>query len=70
MPKFSEIKPQELVRLLEKNGFVRLRQKGSHLTMVNEISDKQVVVYMHSRPLKTGTVHAILKRAGLDRELL
>ena len=70
MPKFSQIKPTQMVRLLEKHGFVQARQKGSHLTMVNEQTDKQVVVYMHPGSLKKGTIHTILKRAGLDRELL
>lgn len=65
MPKFSEMKSQDLVRLLESHGFVQLRQKGSHLVMVNESNNRQVVVYMHSRPLKKGTVHTILKRAGI-----
>ncbi|OGY92498.1 MAG: hypothetical protein A3H70_04615 [Candidatus Komeilibacteria bacterium RIFCSPLOWO2_02_FULL_48_11] len=70
MPKFSQIKPTEMVRLLEKNGFVRARQKGSHLTLVNEVKNKQVVVYMHPKSLKKGTIHTILKQAGLDRDLL
>ena len=37
MPKFSQLKPQEMVRLLEKNGFIKLRQKDSHLTLVNSL---------------------------------
>lgn len=68
MPKFSEMKSQELVRLLESHGFVKLRQKDSHLVMINEASNRQVVVYMHSQPLKKGTVHTILKRAGLNND--
>ena len=70
MPKFSQIKPIEMLRLLEKHGFIQLRQKGSHLIMVNKETDKQVVVYMHPGSLKKGTIHTILKRAGLDRELI
>ena len=70
MPKFSEMRSQDLVRLLESHGFIKSRQKGSHLVMFNGISNRQVVVYMHSRPLKKGTVHTILKRAGLDVDLL
>lgn len=70
MPKFSEMKSQDLVRLLESHGFTKSRQKGSHLVMINEANNRQVVVYMHSRPLKKGTVHTILKRAGVDINLL
>ncbi len=66
MPKFSEIKPTEMVRILEKYGFVKIRQKGSHLTLANESTNKQVVVYMHPKSLRKGTIHAIFKQAGLD----
>ena len=70
MPKFAHMSANEMVRLLEQHGFVRGRQKGSHLTMFNGATNRQVVVYMHPGSLKKGTIHTILKRAGLDKEML
>lgn len=70
MPKFSQIRPLAIIRILSKHGFVKARQKGSHLIMVNEATNKQVVVVMHSRPLKKGTINAIFKQAGIDKSKL
>ena len=57
--------PQEMVRLLKKNGFVEIRQKGSHLMMINYEIGKQTTVPMHRKDLSKGTERAILKQAGL-----
>lgn len=57
--------PKEMVKLLEKNGFVKISQNGSHLKMRNEKTGKQVEVPMHSKELKKGLEHGILKQAGL-----
>ena len=57
--------PKEMVRLLKKNGFVEIRQKGSHLMMINYEIGKQTTVPMHRKDLSKGTERAILKQAGL-----
>ena len=57
--------PKEMVRLLKKNGFVEIRQKGSHLMMINYEIGKQTTVPMHRKDLSIGTERAILKQAGL-----
>jgi predicted RNA binding protein YcfA (HicA-like mRNA interferase family) len=41
------LSPEKVVRALKKCGFVELRQKGSHLILLNEQSGKRVVVPMH-----------------------
>ena len=57
--------PKEMVRLLKKIGFVEIRQKGSHLMMINYEIGKQTTVPMHRKDLSKGTERAILKQAGL-----
>ena len=49
------MKPKEMIRLLKKNGFIKISQNGSHVKMKNFKTGKQTTV-----PL-----HAILKQAGL-----
>ena len=59
------ITPKEIVKILKKNGFVEVSQKGSHLKLRNEQTGKTVIVPMHSKELPLGTEQAILKQAGL-----
>ena len=59
--KFSEI-----VRLLEKNGFRLIREKGSIRYYGKPDHDKLIRVDYHgSKEIPTGTCKAILKAAGI-----
>lgn len=51
-----------MIRFLKKAGWTALREGGRHTVMAK--GDDQVAVPRHSR-LKTGTVAAILKQAGI-----
>ena len=57
--------PREMVKLLEKNGFEKVSQNGSHLKLRNETTGKTIIVPMHGKDLKRGLEQAILKDAGL-----
>jgi len=57
----------ELVSLLEKNGFLVVRQKGSHTSLRKDLY--RTVVPLHDE-LAKGTLLAILKQCGLSREEL
>jgi predicted RNA binding protein YcfA (HicA-like mRNA interferase family) len=70
MPKLPVLTPKELVKILKRAGFVEYRQKGSHLMMVSEKLNKQVTVPIHNKPLKKGTLAAILRSAELSVEHL
>jgi predicted RNA binding protein YcfA (HicA-like mRNA interferase family) len=55
-----------LIAALGKIGFEFLRQRGSHVTLVNRETGKTVAVPVHgSRDLPPGTLSTILKEAGL-----
>ncbi|MDO8481466.1 MAG: type II toxin-antitoxin system HicA family toxin [bacterium] len=49
-------------KLLTTNGFVFIRQKGSHRVFLK--GNITVVVPFRRRPLKKGTLFSILKDAG------
>jgi predicted RNA binding protein YcfA (HicA-like mRNA interferase family) len=56
----------ELVRLLERNGFKIVKQKGSIRYYAKEGWDRLIRVDYHgSKEVPTGTCHAILKAAGI-----
>jgi predicted RNA binding protein YcfA (HicA-like mRNA interferase family) len=58
----------ELIRLLEANGFRLVRQKGSIRYYGKQGWPRLVRVDYHgSRQVPTGTLHAILKAAGIDK---
>lgn len=61
------ITPKELIQLLESNGFVFQRSKGSH-QLYKHPDGRRAVVPFHSKDLKTGTLLAILKQAGLSKD--
>ncbi|MFC0517988.1 type II toxin-antitoxin system HicA family toxin [Mucilaginibacter angelicae] len=58
--------PKELIAILLAHGFELVRTKGSHQMFVNHTNGKRTVVPMHSKELKKGLLHAILKQAGID----
>lgn len=57
--------PREMIVYLKKNGFKEVGQNGSHIKMKNDETGCQTEVPYHSKSLKKGLEHAILKQAGL-----
>jgi len=58
----------ELIRLLEANGFTLVRQNGSVRYYGKEGWPRLIRVDYHgARQVPTGTCHAILKAAGIPR---
>ena len=62
---------RELVRALQRAGFVLLRQKGSHVSMEKRSADGywRKVVPLH-REIRPGTLSDILNQSGLTKEEL
>jgi predicted RNA binding protein YcfA (HicA-like mRNA interferase family) len=58
------MKPKELIKVLGKEGFVFVRQSGSH-AIFRKQGFKIIVVPIHSKDIPTGTLNAILRDAGL-----
>jgi predicted RNA binding protein YcfA (HicA-like mRNA interferase family) len=58
---------KEVVKALRRTGYVVDHQRGSHIFLHNLEQNISLVVPLH-KELKKGTLHAILKRAGLTIE--
>ena len=56
---------KQMIKLLKQNGFIEIRQAGSHKIMNNPVTNKSVVVPFHAKDLPKGTERNILKQAGL-----
>jgi predicted RNA binding protein YcfA (HicA-like mRNA interferase family) len=60
--------PKELIKILERKGFILKRIQGSHYYYVNPDTKKIASVPMHTKELPKGTFYAILKQAGIDKK--
>lgn len=56
---------KQMIKLLKENGFVEVRQNGSHKFFENHETDHMTTVPYHCKDLPKGTEQAILKQAGL-----
>ena len=66
MPKLPALKPAEVVGALERAGFVRVRQRGSHLRLKR--GNLAVTVPMHPGDLPANVLRSILRQAQLTEE--
>jgi predicted RNA binding protein YcfA (HicA-like mRNA interferase family) len=67
MPKLQKVSGEVAIRTLEKLGFKRIRQRGSHVILKKQISEGEIgcVVPLH-KELAMGTLRGILKQARLN----
>jgi predicted RNA binding protein YcfA (HicA-like mRNA interferase family) len=70
MPKLPAVKPRELTRFLERNGFVLDHVSGSHSVYYHPTSKRRAVVPQHNRDIPKGTLVSLLREAGFTREAL
>lgn len=70
MPKLPVISGEELIQILERNGYVQMRTRGSHVRLYppEYLGDaKKVTVPLHKQ-LKAGTLSGIMKDTKLTLE--
>ena len=65
MPKLPCVSGAKVAKALERLGFIRQRQKGSHLVMRR--GSNVCVVPMH-REVDQGTLRGVLRQAGVSPE--
>ena len=63
MPKLPRISGLAIVKALERLGFEKLRQSGSHVVMGR--NGKGCIVPVH-REVKIGTLAGLLRQAGIS----
>ena len=64
--KLPSLTPKKVIRVFEQAGFVVWRQRGSHVVMVNEYLNKQLIIPFHRKDIKKGLLSALIKQAGLS----
>jgi len=65
--KIPQISGKELVKRLQKQGFVVVRQKGSHIRLEKNTLEGTIKITIPNHPiLKKGTLHHILVSAKLS----
>ncbi|GDX99151.1 hypothetical protein LBMAG48_15550 [Phycisphaerae bacterium] len=67
MSKLPAISDDDVVRALERLGFRRARQRGSHVSMVRDDPFAAVTVPMH-KEVARGTLRSIIRTAGVSVE--
>jgi predicted RNA binding protein YcfA (HicA-like mRNA interferase family) len=70
MPKLPAVKPRQISRFLEQNGFILDHTSGSHFIFYNPVSCRRAVVPQHNRDVPRGTLMSLLREAGFTREEL
>jgi len=70
MPKLPVVSGKEVVKALQKIGFVIQSQRGSHLKLIRQSrSKRQIVIIPMHKSIKSGTLrNGILKPIGLSVE--
>lgn len=69
MPKLGVFSGEEIVRIMESEGFCRVRQKASHLIMQRRTEGGTITVPepLH-RSVRVGTLQSIIRQSGIARE--
>jgi predicted RNA binding protein YcfA (HicA-like mRNA interferase family) len=70
MAKLPSLTPQQVIKLLEKKGFVLDRSKGSHRMYYHPETKRRTMVAFHRKDLPKGTLNEILRQAGISPEEL
>lgn len=68
MGKLRVLSGREVCSILARNGFVEVRQRGSHVVMQKRLEQSTITIPVpnHSE-LKTGTLMSIIRQSQLPR---
>jgi predicted RNA binding protein YcfA (HicA-like mRNA interferase family) len=70
MPKLGVFSGREVCGILERQGFVLIRQRGSHMIMQKRTVNSTITVPVPAHEsIKFGTLTAIIRQSGVDRQL-
>ncbi|MEH2434563.1 MAG: type II toxin-antitoxin system HicA family toxin [Nostoc sp.] len=77
MPKLPRVRASEVIRVLERLGFVQVRQRGSHVILKKQlveegeghkVNEVGCVVPLHRKTIAIGTLKSILSQSGVSVE--
>lgn len=63
MSRLPALKCNDVIKVLQKAGFMEHRQRGSH--KIFKKGSLRITVPVHSRDLKKGTLYSIIEQSGL-----
>ena len=70
MGKLRNFSGKELCSLLEKYGFLIVRQKGSHIVLQKKTGTSTVTIPVpNHREIKIGTLQSIIRQSQLNRDI-
>ncbi|WP_204103946.1 MULTISPECIES: type II toxin-antitoxin system HicA family toxin [Spirulina sp. CCY15215] len=70
MGKLRVLSAKQICKILQNNGFVEIRQKGSHIIMQKQIENATIsVVIPNYSEVKIGTLASIIRQSDLPRSL-
>ena len=70
MGKLRVLSANEVCRILTEQGFVKVRQRGSHIMMQLKTDDTTITVPVPNyNEIRVGTLQSIIRQSGLLRSL-
>jgi predicted RNA binding protein YcfA (HicA-like mRNA interferase family) len=68
MPKLPVLSAKQVCRVLERNGFARVRQTGGHIIMRRQLANRRITIPVpnHSEIAK-GTLKSIIDQSELPQ---
>jgi predicted RNA binding protein YcfA (HicA-like mRNA interferase family) len=68
--KLRVLSAKQVCEILAEQGFVAVRQRGSHIIMQKHIEDSTTTVPVPNyKEIRVGTLQAIIRQSGLPRDL-
>jgi predicted RNA binding protein YcfA (HicA-like mRNA interferase family) len=68
--KLGVLSGRDVCRILAENGFVEVRQRGSHIVMQRIVESSTITVPVpNHKELRTGTLLSIIRQSQLPRAL-
>lgn len=69
LSRFKILSGSEVCKILSTNGFVQVRQKGSHIIMQKKLNNSTITVPVPNHPeIKIGTLQSIIRQSGIAKE--
>lgn len=67
--KLRVLSGKEVCSILQENGFVKVRQHGSHIVMQKKLSSTTITVPVPNHlEIRIGTLQSIIRQSGLNRD--